>query len=200
MAFKETLINMHRENVKGSFGGRLNVVHTLMVLHALEAAVTIQMFVSNYLYESQMHGSGFLIHCILNVVFNVITLIGFIPGTFWLYLSLPFHVIVCLHPSYVIGMIVGNLIFWMYVRSGLNDAKIFKNLFFLLVTRGLLAAVMTLFFKLYLSLTVLWYHLVLERIRAAGGNGREMKSALEIEMETRMGPNCRRGSCPIEIL
>ncbi|KAG6440064.1 putative integral membrane protein [Babesia bovis T2Bo] len=183
MSFRERLINIHRDTVKGSLWNRLNVIQTLMILHGAEIIWIAVLIWQNWVFETKLMGSGFTEHWIIHLVCTILALMPFIPGTFWLYLSFPLHLIKLLQPSYVVGIMGGKMSSWFLNHRGARDQDIYDKVLNTALRSGLLSTLISINFKIYLSAAVLWYHLVLERIRSAGGTGCEKKTALELEME-----------------
>ncbi|ORM41947.1 uncharacterized protein BXIN_0550 [Babesia sp. Xinjiang] len=186
MAFNERMINTHRETVRGSLWNRLSVMHTLFALHALETIWLGYLIFVTYIFETRYVGTGFRTHCILHGVFMVLSMMAFIPGTFWLLASLPFHIFKIMHPLFVYGIFIERLLVWIPQQLAGGRSEIFAKLLIVSLYNGITGCFFSMPLKPFLSMIVLWYHLVLERIRSENGTGLEFKTALELQMETAM--------------
>ncbi|GFE53157.1 hypothetical protein BaOVIS_005610 [Babesia ovis] len=92
------------------------------------------------------------------------------------------------------------MLLWMHYIKGNADRKLLRILLNILLRSGLFTVLLTIHFKTLLSAAILWYHLVLERIRSAGGKGMELKTALELEMEAAMFNKPREDGTPMVVL
>lgn len=185
MSAKERFLAAHRDAVNGAFKRRLSVMGMLIALYAFDFAYLILAFTSNHFYTNAFRSDIYMIHCIIHAALTVLSLIHLIPGTFWLYLSLPIHFLKIWHIPFVWGIMTARLALYLSRNLGTRTFSLLGHSAKLLFRTGSTFAIVLSFLKPVQCSFIIWYALVLERIRAANGTGWEKKSAMELELEAK---------------
>ncbi|KAK1444686.1 hypothetical protein BgAZ_105920 [Babesia gibsoni] len=183
MSSKERFLTMHRATVRDGIRGRLSVMQTLLALCAVDLIYVPILIYCNITYIREFKVDPFSVHCYLHIALTVLSYISFIPGTIWLYLSLPIHFLRIAQVPYVVGVIIGRIyIYGVHNASGtLMDLL---NHYVNVIGKNLLGLLLFLIcVKPFFNMVIVWYVLVLERIRSVNGTGWEKKSAMDLEME-----------------